>query len=307
MYIIAKRVIYLTFFEILFFGRENPKLGRDQFQATLQVYFKCSCQLKFDLIHTHISWMIMILNLFDCTVSFGLSFSSTISWHPEHGQWCSCHERSYSNFLENLFFGNKMYPSNSKWSFFLGTEKKYSVRQAEKTLRIHDYLASVKPSETKWNRVTPKWNQVKPSDTKWHQVKPSDTKWTKVTLMSKRFKVDFTGHEMTSKLTLKDKMVWVRPLSSWLKKRCHARTSSLCQLSLAHNMTKQEQKRSRPCPNISIGRLLSCSPTPIEITLSHRKTFLMLVGLSPTVLRFFKQEIAIGDCSRIVSSTFVGA
>eukprot|EP00804_Cyclotella_cryptica_P025833 CCRYP_002702-RA/>CCRYP_002702-RA protein AED:0.59 eAED:0.59 QI:0/-1/0/1/-1/0/1/0/78 len=28
-----------------------------------------------------------------------------------------------SNFLENLFFGNKMYPSNTKWSFFSNGEK----------------------------------------------------------------------------------------------------------------------------------------------------------------------------------------
>ena len=196
-----------------------------------------------------------------------------------------------------------MYPSNSKWSFFLGTEKKYSVRQAEKTLRIHDYLASVKPSETKWNQVTPKWNrvtpsetewrqsetkwhqvkpsetewrnteskwqQVTPSETEWHQVKPSDTKWNRVTPSEPKWhqcqsdsKLTLQGNEMTSKLTLKDKMFWVRPLSSWLKKRCHARTSSLCQLSLRTTWQNKEQKRSRPCPNISIGRLISCSPPP---------------------------------------------
>ena len=73
-----------------------------------------------------------------------------------------------------------------------------------------------------------------------------------------------------------------------------------------HDKTKNKRDRD----HVQISPLAVCSPAvppPIEITLSHRKTFLMLVGLSPTVLRFFKQEIAIGDCSRIASSTFVGA
>jgi hypothetical protein len=80
--------------------------------------------------------------------------------------------------------------------FFSKREKKYSVWPAEHTRVnpshagtnpiIHD-LVSVKPSDTKWNRVTPKWHQVTPSETewgqsetKWHQVKPSDTKWHQV-------------------------------------------------------------------------------------------------------------------------------
>ena len=67
--------------------------------------------------------------------------------------------RPVSNFLENLFFGEKNYPSKAKRSFFLPREKKYSVRPAENTgvnlshagtnLRIHKYLVLVKPSDTK--------------------------------------------------------------------------------------------------------------------------------------------------------------
>lgn len=72
-----------------------------------------------------------------------------------------------------------------------------------------------------------------------------------------------------------------------------------------HDKTKNKRDRD----HVQISPLVVCSPAapPIEISLSHRKTFLMLLGLSPTVLRFFKQEIAIGDCSRIASSTFVSA
>ena len=100
-------------------------------------------------------------------------------------------------FLENLFFGKKMYPSNAERSFFSLKGEKYSVRPAEHTRvnpshagtnpRIHDYLVLVKPSDIKWNRVTRKWHQVTPSETEWgrsetewHQVKPSDTKWNQV-------------------------------------------------------------------------------------------------------------------------------
>lgn len=74
-----------------------------------------------------------------------------------------------------------------------------------------------------------------------------------------------------------------------------------------HNMTKQRTKEIATMSKYLHWPSDLLQPPPIEITLSHRKTFLMLVGLSPTVLRFFKQEIAIGDCSRIASSTFVGA
>lgn len=78
--------------------------------------------------------------------------------------------------------------------------------------------------------------------------------------------------------------------------------------ALAHTQhDKTKNKRDRDHVQISPSAVCSPAPPPIEITLSHRKTFLMLVGLSPTVLQFFKQEIAIGDCSRIASSTFVGA
>ncbi len=181
-----------------------------------------------------------------------------------------------------------MYPSNSKWSFFLGKEKKYSVWQAEKTLRIHDYLASVKPSETKWNRVTQKWNRVtpsetewhqvtpsdtkwnqvkpsdvtpSPSDTKWHQVKPSDTKWTEVTPMSKRFKVDFTGQWNDVKVDFEGQDGLSQTIKFLTKKRYVTLAHHLSVRSRSHTTWQnKEQKRSRPCPNISIGRLLSCAP-----------------------------------------------
>ncbi len=82
-----------------------------------------------------------------------------------------------SNFLENLFFGKKMYPSNAKRSFFLRRKKTPSDRQStpEQT-QVNEAENPREPGfgETKWHQVKPSDTKVKPSDTKWHQVKPSE-------------------------------------------------------------------------------------------------------------------------------------
>ena len=99
------------------------------------------------------------------------------------------------NFLENMFFLAKkcIQVKPSGLSFLHKGEKILHPTSIEHRSEPESYgnetenpqlpgfgeteCHQVQRSDTKWNRVTPKWNWVIPSDRKWHQVTTSETEW----------------------------------------------------------------------------------------------------------------------------------